>query len=65
MTRINVKAEGIGQGYNTYPVEFSFTINGYPEEWEEGELDRKVLWKAKDKTACNYVRIISVEVHEE
>lgn len=65
--QIKVKAVGHGLGYNRYPVEFEFSMNGSRDDWgDEDQLNEEVneraMRKAKDKTACNAVTIERLEI---
>lgn len=64
MMNIKVKAVGFGFNWTTYPVEFEFTMNGTQDSWEEGEIDRRIFSKVREKTACDKVEIKNVEITE-
>lgn len=62
---VKVKAKGLGHSYNVYPVQFEFGMNGREEDYEEGEISRRVFAKARELTACDKVYIDSTEIIEE
>ena len=64
MMKITVKAVGYGLGYNTYHVEFSFTMNGTQDSWEDGEISRRIFNKARERTACDRVEIKETRIEE-
>lgn len=60
MFTIKVKATGHGLSYNTYPVDFEFTMNGTPLDWDEDEIFRRARLNAQKKSACNSVTLEEV-----
>lgn len=62
MIKVEVEAIGYGQGFNSYPVEFSFTMNGDEEDYEDGEIQARAFREAKNKTACNACALTSLRI---
>lgn len=69
MIKVTVKAIGHGLGYNNYPVEFDFTLNGSVDDFENDDYEKDKLnqvtrKKAQRKTACNSVTILSTSLED-
>lgn len=68
MDMFKIKATGVGHGlgYNTYPVEVEFSINGKPSDYDDEDgfysIGARVLRKLKDKSACDHVSNINYEI---
>lgn len=61
---VKVKGVGNGLGFNSYPIDFTFTMNGLRSDWEDDEIKARAIRKAKDNSGCDSVTIKSISFEE-
>lgn len=64
MIIVKVKGHVSGLGWNTYPFDFTFTMNGKREDWESDEIRARAFREAKKKSGSDEVRITMLAIEE-